>query len=117
VAASESGEVPQSCDADIVCTRSAAATCSDAGRSEAGTCSSSSSCEAQSNAEACGSSLDLAAVYNLLYQQHGFVGFLRQQLPCGVVRLGWVRQPARMAALAAVVGSAGDGQLVRQLGL
>jgi hypothetical protein len=117
VAACEGGEVRQSCVADIESTRSAAASGSIAGSSEAGSCSSSTSSEAQSNAETCGSSLDFAAVYNLLYQQYGFVGFMRQQLPCGVVRLGWVRQPARMAARAAVLSSVGDVKLLRQLGL
>lgn len=38
----------------------------------------------------------LGAVYNLLYQQHGFVGFMRKQLPGGVLRLGFIRQPGRM---------------------
>jgi hypothetical protein len=124
VAASESIEAPHSCVADTESTHgSAATTCSDADSSESG--SSSSSCEAQSNAQTCGNSSgnsagplpDLAAVYNLLYQQHGLVGFMRQQLPCGVVRLGWVRQPGRMSTRAAAVGSAGDAQLLRQLGL
>lgn len=57
----------------------------------------------------------LGSVYNLLYQQHGLVGFMREHLPGGVVRLGFVRQPSRMAARAAVLDSSRDEQLVHLL--
>jgi hypothetical protein len=125
-AAAEAAAQRRSCAADGSTISDAAGGCSDEGCSEASSSSSSSSsCEAGSDAQTCGdtscstagSLQDLAAVYNLLYQQHGFVGFMRQQLSCGVVRLGWVRQPARMAARAAAVGSDLDVALLRQLGV
>jgi hypothetical protein len=45
-----------------------------------------------------------AAVYGLLYQRSGFLGYLHQQLGPAGLRLGWVRQPWRGRARAAVFG-------------
>jgi hypothetical protein len=105
----------QSCAADFGSASKADGSCSDQDRNDgdstncSGT-SSSSSCELHNNGS---SASGLAAVYNLLHQQHGFVGLLRQQLPCGIVRLGWVRQPAQIPAAAAASGRgvAADVQL------
>lgn len=57
----------------------------------------------------------LGALYNLLYQQHGFVGFYREQLSDGVWRFGWVRQPYRMKARTAVFSGSRDRALLQQL--
>ncbi|KAF6260002.1 hypothetical protein COO60DRAFT_938978 [Scenedesmus sp. NREL 46B-D3] len=110
----------QRCAADVSSASSATAACSDEGSSgdaSASSCEASRSCQIWSNHSSAGSLQGLAAVYNLLHQQHGFVGFMRQHHPCGVVRLGWVRQPSRMAARAAVLGGAADMQLLGQLGV
>ncbi|GBF97327.1 hypothetical protein Rsub_10018 [Raphidocelis subcapitata] len=48
------------------------------------------------------------SLYALLYQVHGYVGFLHHRLPNGQLRLGWVRAPWRMAARAAVLGDGGS---------
>ncbi len=44
-----------------------------------------------------------ASVYGLLYRRHGFLGYLHQPLGPAGLRLGWVRQPKRRAAVRAVV--------------
>jgi hypothetical protein len=46
-----------------------------------------------------------AAAAGLLYQRLGFLGYLHQPLGPAGLRLGWVRQPWRGAARAAVLGS------------
>jgi hypothetical protein len=46
------------------------------------------------------------AVYGMLYQRLGFLGFLHQPWGPAGLRLGWARQPAGRAAARAAVAAA-----------
>ena len=54
-------------------------------------------------------------MYNLLYQQLGFKGFMRQHLQGGVLRLGFMRQVHRIHSRKAALQQQKQQQLLESL--